>query len=136
MVSTKYATGEAKTVYERRYALINPELSPDGTEVAFFARVPSGLHILILDLASGQVRQVTHGRGSLNAFPRWSADGETIYFLQQEPTLSYRRVAALGGEDELLASEDSGRLVGVKDLMSPPDPAGIQGGEPAAAGVE
>jgi len=42
------------------------------------------------------VRQLTGGR-ELNHQPRWGPDGRDIFFFQEHPAVSFRRVPALGG---------------------------------------
>ena len=67
-----------------------PAISPDGTKVAFISdrKLSSQGNVFVLDIASGQIRQVT------DEFwvdrPVWSPDGKSVAFL------SYQRVGPVG----------------------------------------
>ncbi|MEK9500845.1 S41 family peptidase [Gemmatimonadota bacterium DH-20] len=56
-----------------------PLYSPDGRTLAFNSNRHGGLDVFLMDLASGEVRRLTHDSGSeqLNG---WSRDGEWVYF--------------------------------------------------------
>jgi Tol biopolymer transport system component/predicted Ser/Thr protein kinase len=99
-------TGHSRTVFERRNLAITPRLSPSGDRAAFFARAEGGFHLFVADLAEGRARQVTHGRRVVNTHPRWSLDGETLYYYQQphadEPRFTFRRISVDGRGDEML----------------------------------
>jgi serine/threonine protein kinase len=98
-------TGDDRMAFQRRDMIIVPELSPDGRYVAFFGRVPGAFQLLVADLATGKERQITFGRGQINTHPRWAADGKTLYFYQEEPTESLRKVSINGGADELVVDD-------------------------------
>jgi Tol biopolymer transport system component len=61
--------------------------------------------LLVVDIATGRERQLTHGLHELNSHPRWSADGQSLYFYQEAPTQSLRKLAVAGGKDVLVADE-------------------------------
>jgi TolB protein len=70
------------------------------SEVAYTARLEGGgFDIAIIDLASGQVRQITQGRGSCE-YPSWAPNGRHLVF-------SCRR----GGSWEITISDREGRSV-------------------------
>ena len=63
--------------YEQAY---QPAWSPDGTRVAFSAWRTGGFRdILVVELASGAVDEITHDR-AIDMAPQWSPDGRTLYF--------------------------------------------------------
>ncbi len=90
--------GERRRLTDDVFAELQPAVSPDGTHVAFTTdRFTTRLDTLdfgeyrvgILDLSSGDVRELPGYPGARNSNPQWSPDGKTIYFLSD----------ALGGTD-------------------------------------
>jgi len=70
------------TVYggEARDQVYQPAWSPDGKRIAFSAWRRGGLRdILILELASGGITEVTRDR-AIDQAPAWSIDGRLLYF--------------------------------------------------------
>lgn len=67
-----------------------PAISPDRTKVAFISdrKLSSQGNVFVLDIASGQIRQVTDEFGVDR--PVWSPDGKSLVFL------SYQRVGPVG----------------------------------------
>ena len=60
--------------------VFTPVVSPDGTRVAYSAWTAGGFRdIHVVDLQSGQVRELTHDR-ALDTNPCWSTDGDRLYF--------------------------------------------------------
>ncbi|MEE9533605.1 MAG: amidohydrolase family protein, partial [Acidimicrobiia bacterium] len=103
--------GEAAQLTFGPYYDTDPAVSPDGTRVAFVSdRDGSEGNLFVLELATGQITQVTHepwaGR------PTWSPDGQAIVYLRfvREATVPgstpalVRRVALSGGEPETLSA--------------------------------
>ncbi|HWU86370.1 MAG TPA: hypothetical protein VN253_03820, partial [Kofleriaceae bacterium] len=65
---------------ETRDQAFQPAWSPDGTRIAFSAWRRGGFRdILIVELASGRVEEVTADR-AIDMAPAWSSDGRTLYF--------------------------------------------------------
>ena len=70
------------------------------SEVAYTSRLESGkFDIAVVDLASGQVRQVTQGRGSCE-YPSWAPNGRHLVFS-----------CSRGGRWEITQSDRDGRTV-------------------------
>jgi len=51
----------------------------DRGEIAFTSRIDSGFEVAVLDIASGEVRQITEGRGSCE-YPTWAPNGRHLAF--------------------------------------------------------
>lgn len=101
----------------------SPVLSPDGTKVAYVVDRYSMeennhvSHLWILDLDTGETRQLTFGEDS-DSTPRWSMDGKELYFLSSRNGSS--QVYALpmeGGE----ARPVTDIPMDVEDLVPSPD---------------
>jgi Tol biopolymer transport system component len=109
--------GDAEQLTFGPYHDLDPAISPDGTRVAFGSnRDGSDGNIYVLNLADGQISQVTHD--SLAGRPAWAPDGNTIAYLRLR-TRSYHcptgragvaRVAVDGNEQE--------HVLGGDDLIS------------------
>jgi len=93
------ATGADRVIAERRRATIFPRISPDGSRVAFFGFGDVGdVQIFLAPMHGGSVEQLTQGRGRINTMPRWSGDGSLVYFYENRPGTSFRRIPLTGGE--------------------------------------
>jgi serine/threonine protein kinase len=93
------ATAERKDLFENRIGLAFPIFSPDGTRIAFMQPVAGDPQIFTMAADGTDIRQITRGKGEINALPRWSADGSFIYFYRSYPSNSFRKVPAAGGAD-------------------------------------
>ena len=62
--------------------VFDAQWSPDGTRIAYVAAVGRYAQVFLLDLRSGERRQLTEGE-HLNAEPRWSPDGRSLVFVSQ-----------------------------------------------------
>lgn len=92
------ATGEERVLLEKRLIVVWPVASPDGKRLAFFGGdAVGGLHVFLMDINGNDILQLTHGRNGENIMPRWSPDGTFIYYYQERPSPSLRRMPAGGG---------------------------------------
>ena len=60
-----------------------PRLSPDGRRVAYTAEAAGARQVFVLDLRSGQVRQVTASEHAVSD-PRWSPDGSRLAYVREK----------------------------------------------------
>ncbi len=106
--------------YDQAY---QPAWSPDGTKIAFSPWRSEGYRdILVVDVASGAVDEITHDR-AIDMAPSWSADGRWIYFDSDRSSISniyafdtrdrmtWQVTNVLGGAFQPHASPDNQRLV-------------------------
>jgi Tol biopolymer transport system component len=80
-----------------------PELSPDGTRLAYTARRGASRHLFVHDLRTHQVAAL-HGTTDAS-FPFWSPNGEQVAFFAQG---ALRRIAASGGAPQTIAAAPQG----------------------------
>jgi dipeptidyl aminopeptidase/acylaminoacyl peptidase len=59
-----------------------PAFSPDDSRIAFMSVDGSSYSIKVIELATGDITQLTHGPGE-DGWPAWSPDGTTIAFTSQ-----------------------------------------------------
>jgi len=69
------------------------DLSPSGTDVAFAARG----EILIINVASGQVRNLTQTAGAAERSPVWSPDGKSIAYFSDQTGEYQLNIREVGG---------------------------------------
>lgn len=93
--------GNDSDLLERRTEIVFPQFSPDGRTITFFGRNDRAVAIFTIGADGTALRPLTGGT-ELNHMPRWSHDGEWVYFFQISPELSFRRVPALGGASEFV----------------------------------
>lgn len=72
-------TGPVERVTSSISRKLGPAPSPDGKKLAFMETGLIRWHVSILDLGSGEVRQVTGGGGSCR--PAWSPDGALLAYV-------------------------------------------------------
>jgi Tol biopolymer transport system component len=94
------ANGGERRLTESRSGILWPMFSPDGSLIAYFGPDGGGsTHVFTVTL-DGKVRQVTRTLGDateINTMPRWGADSDHLYYYQQRPENSFRRIPLLGG---------------------------------------
>jgi Tol biopolymer transport system component len=78
-----------------------PDASPDGRRVAFVRYDGRAMELMLLDLASGEVRPLTHD-GAVSVEPRWSPDGARLAFVSTRGTGHFLVHAARLGESGLV----------------------------------
>ena len=97
-------TGEQTSLFQMPAEIVRPTLSPSGDRIAFFAPGGADRHLYTVGVEDGARRQITDQPGERNVLPQWSADGASLYYYQERPTRSFRRVSAMGGAStEVLA---------------------------------
>jgi Tol biopolymer transport system component len=93
------AAGESRTLRETRGVTVDASFSPDGNKILFFGISEAGdLQIFSINADGSNLTQITQKKGERNIHPQWSADGQTVYFYQIHPVLSFRQIPATGGE--------------------------------------
>ena len=93
------ASGDERSLLQRNLETLFPMFSPDGTRIAYLGRSDYAVAIFTIGVDGADPRQLTSGR-ELNHQPRWGHDGQSLYFFQHRPTVSFRRVPAPGGPSE------------------------------------
>jgi Tol biopolymer transport system component len=97
-------SGTRKTLIETRTPLAFPRYSPDGRRIALMGRNARGeMQLFVMGADEGNLTAVTDGAGELNIMPQWTADGETLYFYQVRPSLTFRRISIGGGASQEIA---------------------------------
>ena len=95
------AADKHRILHESRRVLLGPELSPDQSEIAYFSLAhDGGVQLFTMSLSEGSPKQITSDPLATHAIPRWSADGQFLYFYFTRDQVSYARVPANGGEAE------------------------------------
>jgi len=89
------------------FAELDPAWSPDSRQIAFstdrfsttMSRLETGnLRLAIMEVASGQVREVGGFEGAKNIDPQWSKDGRSLYFLSDRQGITnVYRLSISGG---------------------------------------
>ena len=83
----------------------HPTASPDGDEVALYYDVSGRNELHVLDVETGELRQVSDGEVPRNArwWVNWSADGERVFFHDDEGGDEQNDVYAIDREGEVEA---------------------------------
>jgi Tol biopolymer transport system component/predicted Ser/Thr protein kinase len=108
---TDSASGAQREVLERRGLVNGAVFSPDGKRLAFFAWTDEFEQIFVVGADGSGLRQITRA-GAPSIMPRWSPDGATLFFFQEEPP-SFCRVPVSGGPvTELIKGWRWGSILG------------------------
>jgi hypothetical protein len=78
-----------------------PSWSPDGTLLAFHARIPDKAQIFTVRLRDGFTKQLTNGSRGF-AQPSFSQDGKTLYMLEPHGTALLYRLSLAAGSAQFL----------------------------------
>jgi eukaryotic-like serine/threonine-protein kinase len=70
-----------------------PVFSNDGNKIAFF----QGPHLFIVNKDGSGLIQLTRNNNESNIFPRWSRDDQSLFFYQEKPEPTFRKIAINGG---------------------------------------
>ena len=106
------------------FAELDPSWSPDGQRLAFAtdrfttnleAIVPGDLRIAVMDVASGNVRQVAGFENAKNISPQWTPDGRSLYFLSDRQGITNIYRAEIGGSPVQLTNLVTG-VSGITEL--------------------
>lgn len=97
LVRSDPATGTHDVVLRSRNSIILPQVSPDGSLIAYFSEVANGVHVFTVGSDGSGLRQLTFGDEHFNLRPTWSGDGRSLLFYQDRPTGSLRRQLLDGG---------------------------------------
>lgn len=93
----------------------HPIVSPDGSRVAFYYDDSGRNELCVMDVESGELRQVTHGEVPRNArwYPRWDASGDRVFFHLDQDGDEQNDVLAvdLDGEVEAVVEPDGQAII-------------------------
>lgn len=94
----------------------DPQLSPDGNQVAIVVMTPvwktdkRATEIDVVDVATGARRALTHDREGVSS-PRWSPDGSRLAFLAKDPKTKQAQIFVLpmaGGDAQCITDTKEG----------------------------
>ncbi len=93
-----------------REAIQQPEFSPDGRYLAYLSDASGWTHLMVRELATGQVRQLTQGEADHGGpawvqgqrFYAWSADSASLLALRAQRGVTQLTRVSLEGEQEVV----------------------------------
>jgi dipeptidyl aminopeptidase/acylaminoacyl peptidase len=97
------ADGTVKDLTNRYGADRNPQVSPDGSRIAYYGYEQRGLvfhhaHLYVMDLNSGAARSLTSGLDQDIRGFKWAADGKRLYIHYNENGLAKIALVTLDGK--------------------------------------
>ena len=95
LMVTDSASGAQRELLERRGHINGAVFSADGKRLAFFAWTDEHEQLFVVGADGSGLRQVTRG-GISSIMPRWSPDGASLFFFQEEPP-AFCHVPVSGG---------------------------------------
>ena len=105
LVLTDFTNDSEQVLYDSRYAIVAPELSPDGDQIAFFGLThDSGMNVFVMDQTDVVPTQVTQGAGN-SVMPHWGGDQTTLHYYFSADDFRYERVSIKTGDVELLLAD-------------------------------
>ncbi|MEO5896966.1 MAG: peptidase S9 [Vicinamibacterales bacterium] len=118
------STSTLKRLTNDAFAELDPAWSPDGQRLAFATdRFTTNMTVLdpghpriaVMDVASGEVKEVAGFRDAKNISPQWTRDGRSLFFLSDRQGITnIYRVSLDGGEPMQLTN----LLTGVSGITS------------------
>ena len=105
LMLTNPRDGTSRVLVDSRYPVVAPEFSPDGTRIAYFsADAGGGAHLYVRGLDDEVPTRVSQAPDTVDAMPRWSADGEWLYHYHAGREEDWRRVNTRDGTIESLVA--------------------------------
>lgn len=94
---------QQQELHKSRQMVLAPELSPDRTEIAFFAMAPDGgMQLYKMPVSGGAPKKLTSDPLATHAIPRWTADGQHLHFYYTKDGAALAKVSSSGGEAEFV----------------------------------
>jgi Tol biopolymer transport system component len=101
--------GEPKALTHDSFYNQSPAWSPDGTRIAYTSDKGGTADVYVLDIGTGEERQVTHLRDSAALNPTWSPDGKRLVFQKQDWSTYTLDLASGAIKEAIPASYEAGK---------------------------
>jgi serine/threonine protein kinase/dipeptidyl aminopeptidase/acylaminoacyl peptidase len=93
---------------------VDPDISPDGSMVAYAAGPPTAMQIYVRQVSGGRTVLLTDDTTMTHRWPRWSPDGTQVAYEAEDGTISV--VPALGGPARILVRLPRDSVIGSDPL--------------------